>query len=298
MKFIIIALSTFFFMALGHAQKEAIKFNEANLLDHVEVLSSDAFEGRETGTSGNEKARAYIVEQFQKLNVKPFTDSYNQTFEYKRGEVVKTGINLVGYIKGTQYPKKYVVISAHHDHLGKKQGKIFNGADDNASGISALFSFAEVLTKNPPKHSVILVAFDAEEYGINGSSYFVEAMKDKSIMMNLNMDMISRSSKDELYVVGTRYSEPLTSIIGSFENPTNTKLLEGHDGTDNKDDWTYASDHGPFHKAGIPFLYFGNEDHEAYHKPDDDFETITPKFYVNAVKIIITVFKAIDRTDF
>lgn len=298
MKFIIIALSTFFFMTLGHAQQEAIQFNEANLLDHVEVLSSDAFEGRETGTIGNEKARAYIVEQFQKLNVKPFTDSYNQTFEYKRGEVVKTGINLVGYIKGTQYPKKYVVISAHHDHLGKKQGKIFNGADDNASGISALFSFAEVLTKNPPKHSVILVAFDAEEYGINGSSYFVEAMKDKSIMMNLNMDMISRSSKDELYVVGTRYSEPLTSIMESFENPTNTKLLEGHDGTDNKDDWTYASDHGPFHKAGIPFLYFGNEDHKAYHKPDDDFEAITPKFYVNAVKIIITVFKAIDLTDF
>jgi len=108
--------------------------------------------------------------------------------------------------------------------------------------------------------------------------------------------MISRSSKDELYVVGARYTEWLTSIINRFKNPTTSKLLKGHDGTDGKQDWTMASDHGPFHSANIPFLYFGNEDHAAYHKPTDDFKDITPKFYVNAVKIILSVFISIDHS--
>ncbi len=108
------------------------------------------------------------------------------------------------------------------------------------------------------------------------------------------MDMISRSVKDELYVVGTRYNEGLKAIITKFKNPTSTKILIGHDGTDGKQDWTYASDHDPFHRAKIPFLYFGDEDHPGYHHPSDDFKNITPKFYKNAVRIILSVFAKID----
>ena len=80
----------------------------------------------------------------------------------------------------------------------------------------------------------------------------------------------------------------------NLKTPTDTKLLEGHDGTDGKQNWTMASDHGPFHLAKIPFLYFGNEDHAAYHKPNDEFEDITPKFYKNAVHIILSIFESID----
>ena len=97
-----------------------------------------------------------------------------------------------------------------------------------------------------------------------------------------------------MYVVGSRYNKGLKAIIEEFINPTDTKLLVGHDGTDGKQDWTFSSDHGPFHRAKIPFLYFGNEDHAAYHKPTDDFKDITPKFYKNAVSIIISVFRDLD----
>ena len=180
--------------------------------------------------------------------------------------------------------------------MGIRNGKIYNGADDDASGVSALISFAEYLVQNPPKHSVILAAFDAEELGLQGAKHFVSTIEKEKVLVNLNMDMISRSAKNELYVVGGRYNENLKKIIKEFENPTSSKLLEGHDGTDGKQNWTMSSDHGPFHTVKIPFLYFGNEDHAAYHKPTDDFKDITPQFYINAVSIILSIFEAIDDT--
>lgn len=282
--------------AFSFAQSTSTLFDEAMLIKHVEILSSDEFEGRRTGEKGNEKGRKYIVAQFQALKAKPFGAGYEQEFAFKRKEIEYKGKNVLAKIEGTEFPEKYIVISAHHDHLGvSAEGKIYNGADDDASGVSALFAFAEYLAKNPPKHAVILAAFDAEEMGLQGARHFVEALKEKTIVLNINMDMISRSAKDEIYMVGARYNDNLKAIVSTFENPTTTKLSQGHDGTDEKDDWTYASDHGPFHNAKIPFLYFGNEDHDGYHKPEDDFKDITPQFFKNTVKIIISVFKTIDE---
>jgi len=279
------------------AELDVEMFNEFKLLDRVETLSSDKFEGRRTGEKGNDSARAYIIREFKSLNVSGFENGFEQPFTFESRSKTYDGVNILAEIKGTEAPEKYIVISAHYDHLGIRNGKIYNGADDDASGVSALISFAEYLVKNPPKHSVILAAFDAEELGLRGAKHFVKTLDTSSILVNLNMDMISRSSKDELYVVGARYSEWLRAIIDGFENPTTSKLLEGHDGTDGKQDWTMSSDHGPFHSVKIPFLYFGNEDHAAYHKPTDDFKDITPAFYIDAVKIILSVFEAIDASE-
>ncbi|MFD1062757.1 M20/M25/M40 family metallo-hydrolase [Winogradskyella litorisediminis] len=265
------------------------------LLKHIKTLSSDKFEGRKTGTEGNKKAQDYIVTQFKSLEIKPFGSDYKHNFQFKRKAKTFDATNVLAMVEGTEHPKTYIVISAHYDHLGmSKDGKIYNGADDDASGVAALFAFAEMLKANPPKHSVILAAFDAEEMGLQGAKYFVDKMKDTNIIANINMDMISRSSKNELYAVGSRYTEGLKTLISEFKNPTETKLLVGHDGADGKEDWTFASDHGPFHRAEIPFLYFGNEDHAAYHKPTDDFEDITPEFYKNSVTIIHAVFRDLD----
>lgn len=279
-------------LQIGYAQDN--KFNEDKLLDRLEVLSSDKFEGRRTGEKGNDLGRAFIIKEFKDLGVDAFNGSYEHAFSFDSRVGSFSAKNVLGIVKGTEFPDKYIVISAHHDHLGKSGDKIFNGADDDASGVSALFAFAEYLKKNPPRHSIILAAFDAEELGLRGAKYFVEKMKESNIVANINMDMISRSAKNELYVVGSRYNKGLKAIIEEFKNPTDTKLLVGHDGTDGKQDWTFSSDHGPFHRAKIPFLYFGNEDHAAYHKPTDDFKDITPKFYKNAVSIIISVFRDLD----
>ncbi|WP_308991498.1 M28 family peptidase [Mariniflexile litorale] len=287
----------------SHSINDSIKktsFVDSNLLKHIKILSSDAFEGRRTETNGGEKAKIYIINQFMATSVLPLTKGYQQTFSFNSEGKHYNGVNVLGLIKGSLYPENYIVISAHYDHEGSKKGQIYNGADDNASGVSALFSFAEYFINNPPKHSVILAAFDAEELGLQGSKYFVShsIIPSKQIMVNLNMDMISRSDKKELFAVGTAHNETLKKVIMNYTYSKKINLLTGHDEGNWKDNWTDASDHASFHKKGIPFLYFGVDDHEDYHEPTDDYENIQPEFYIEAVKVIIGVFEKIDVLTF
>lgn len=149
-------------------------YNKTELLNRLEELSSDTYEGRGIGERGNTLARTYISEEFKKLNVFPLQKTYDQGFSFWSIDKEYQGTNVIGGVRGTDFPEKYIVISAHFDHLGTKDGKIYNGADDNASGVCALFAFAEYFLKKPPKHSVILAAFDAEETGLQGSKYFVK----------------------------------------------------------------------------------------------------------------------------
>lgn len=274
-------------------------FHADSLLHHVQVLSSDVFEGRRTGTAGAKKAKDYIVNKFQKLEVLPLTNTFEQAFTFNANSKAYEGVNILGLIKGSEKPEEYIVLTAHYDHEGIKGGKIYNGADDDASGISALFAFAEYFQKNPPKHSVILAAVDGEELGLKGSKYFVEnsIIPIENIQLNINMDMISRSVTNQLFAVGSRYYKQLEPAIKSIQASENIKLVIGHDGSDNLEDWTNASDHEPFHNKGIPFIYFGVEDHVDYHQPTDDFENIHPNFYQNAVTTIITVFEALDTIE-
>lgn len=272
-------------------------YNSDALLQHVKTLSSDAFEGRRTGTEGAKKAKAYIIKQFKTLEVLPLNGSYEQDFSFSGRGKTYNATNVLGLIKGTNSTEEYIVISAHYDHEGIKDGKIYNGADDDASGVSALFAFADFFKKNPPKHNVILAAFDGEELGLKGAYHFVESaiIPNNKIKLNLNMDMVSRSDDNELFAVGTRYNTQFIPVIDRFNTDT-LKLTKGHDGEDGKENWTFSSDHAAFHKAKIPFIYFGVADHEDYHKPTDDYENIHPEFYKNVVQTIINVFKALDAS--
>jgi Zn-dependent M28 family amino/carboxypeptidase len=265
-------------------------FSKEALLTHIKELSSDTYEGRETGTAGATKAKNYIIAEFDKLGVKPLGKTFEQAFPLPKNKKIKQGENIIGVIKGSSAPNEYIVISAHYDHEGIKNGKIYNGADDDASGISALIAFAEYFQKHPPKHSVILAAFDAEEKGLVGSYYFVEnsIVPKTQLKLNINMDMISRSDKKELYVVGPQHYPQYKSIVENIKGSGNITLKIGHK------EWTFASDHAGFHKANIPFIYFGVEDHKDYHKPTDDFENIHPTFYTNAVQTIFSFFKDVD----
>lgn len=273
-------------------------FDEDALLKHVKSLSSDAFQGRRTGTYGAIKAKKYIINQFYSLKVKPLGKSFEQPFSFTKKMKNYKGVNVLGLVKGCTFPNKYIVISAHYDHEGIRNGKIYNGADDNASGVAALFAFADYFKKHPPKHSVILAAFDGEELGLQGAKFYVNhsIVSSMDIVLNINMDMISRSDKKELYVVGTSVNKTLKKLVSSKNHSCKIKLTKGHDGYDGLDNWVYASDHAHFHKKDIPFLYFGVEDHEGYHEPTDDYENIHPEFYTEAVKTIISVFKSLDST--
>ncbi|WP_036600808.1 M28 family peptidase [Olivibacter sitiensis] len=253
------------------------------LLHDLAVLSSDRFEGRRTGTPGNALARDYIVHRFDSLGLQTFGGNYVSDFSFKnRQDSVIQGKNVVGFVQGKG--KGYIVVSAHYDHLGIRNGEIFNGADDNASGSAALLQFAEYFSKHQPEHSIIFAAFDAEEMGLQGAKAFVAsppvALGD--IKLNINMDMIAHNDKGELYAAGTFYYPELKPYLKSDDERVN--ILLGHDDPKlGHDDWTNQSDQGAFHAKEIPFLYFGVEDHKDYHKVTDTFENINRAFYVAAV---------------
>lgn len=268
------------------------------LLRDVEILASDAYEGRKTGSKGAEMARGYIVKRMEEVGLAPCPtfSNYEQSFEIDRksGQKPIPAKNLLGYIKGKN--DNVIVISAHYDHIGVTESDVYNGADDNASGVAGLLHLAKYFAEHKPNNSIIFAFFDAEEMGLQGAKYFVAnpPVPLQKIKLNVNMDMISRNDKQELYAVGTfKYPELKRFFITT--NP-NIKVLFGHDdpklGTD---DWTNQSDQGAFNAKNIPFIYFGVEDHKDYHRVTDEFKNINQSFFIDAVNAIQEIIVNIDK---
>ena len=257
-------------------------------------------EGRSAALPSMKIARDYVKRRFTDSGLEPLGANFEQPFEIKRRGGLGTleGINYVGVIKGSKLPDKYIVVTAHYDHVGVRDGKIYNGADDNASGTAALFALASHFKKNQPDHSLIFVAFDAEEMGLQGARHFVGNLPvpKESILLNVNMDMLSRNEMGELYASGSFHYPQLRPALEKTQKKAKVRLLLGHDDPKlGRDDWTGQSDHGAFHAAKIPFIYFGVEDHADYHRPTDDFANIQPEFYVGAVETIIEAVKELDK---
>lgn len=264
---------------------------ESSVLNHLKTLSSDEMQGRGYGSEGGEKAQDYISAQFEQLGLNPaFDNTYKQPFKYKG----KTGNNIVAIVPGET--ENVIVVTAHFDHLGVKDSKIYNGADDNASGTAALFSIGEYFKNNKPTHTLVLAAVDAEEVGSGGAEYLLKNFPypKENIVMNVNLDMIAHNDKNELYAVGTYHYPQLKQPLSKVDSEIN--ILFGHDSPKDDDDWTYASDHRVFHRKKIPFIYFGVEDHKDYHQPSDTFENINKEFYLNAVNLIIQAIEAYDSS--
>ena len=297
MKILFILPLAFMLSCCSSVKNQSAEKLDKQLIKDVEVLSSDAYEGRKTGTKGAEMARAYIVNRFTKLGLKSHPQNVNYaqefTFNSKSGSKVN-GTNIIGYIPGKD--NNVIVVSAHYDHLGIVKNTIYNGADDNASGTAALLKIASYFAKNKPNNTIIFAAFDAEEMGLQGSKAFVAnpPVPINTIVLNVNMDMIGHNDKNELYVCGTfKYPDLKKYVVNS--NP-NIKILFGHDDPKmGHDDWTNQSDQGSFNAKGIPFLYFGVEDHKDYHKSTDKFATLTLPFYSNAANAVLEVVKNIDQ---
>ncbi|MDR9419649.1 M20/M25/M40 family metallo-hydrolase [Gracilimonas sp.] len=265
------------------------------LIEDLRFISSDTTEGRRAGTEGNRIARDYIVERFEEEGAEPFQGTYTHEFTFtNRQEEDMTGVNVIGQISGKS--DSVIVITAHYDHLGKRESLIFNGADDDASGTAALITYIDYFSQAQPNHTLVFAAFDAEEMGLQGAralvqdSTFLEKVK-----MNINLDMIAQNDSNEIYAVGTYHYPYFKPVLESIEMGE-INLLFGHDDPNSElDDWTFASDHGPFHQQGVPFIYFGVEDHEHYHQHTDDFETIPQEFYKGTVELILNAILAFDE---
>jgi Zn-dependent M28 family amino/carboxypeptidase len=249
-------------------------------------------------------ARGYVRAALQGTGVQPVGGSLEHPFSFSgRDSTLVHGANIVGMIQGTRHPGRYIVVTGHYDHVGigtaVNGDSIYNGADDNASGTASVIELARYFAAHPPENSMVFVGFDAEEMGLRGARAFVAEppVPRDSIIMNVNMDMVSRSPAGELYAVGTYAYPALKPYIARAAASARVKLLTGHEGpgATGADNWTTSSDHGPFNAQKIPFLYFGVEDHPGYHKPSDEFAQITPAFFGNAVETVLDVLLDLDR---
>lgn len=280
------------------ATNTLVNIDSSTLINHLEYLSSAAMQGRETATPGNQLAREYIVKIFDSLKVDKVGDARLQSFPF--GANNQQGVNIIGVIKGYQYENNYLAFTAHYDHLGTRNGDIYYGADDNASGTAALLAMAQYFKQHPPRHSLLFVAFDAEEKGLIGSKYFVShcPIPLSTIMVNVNMDMISRNDSNEIYATGIYHYPFLKKYVDSIRPFTPVAIRFGHDGEKSGiHDWTNQSDHFPFHQNHIPYLYFGVEDHADYHRPGDTFDKVNKRFYYHVCTMITAVASLLDQPD-
>lgn len=292
------------------------------LIRDIYRLADDSMLGRDRGSPEAIKARHYLADRFKAAGLIPFKGSYIQPVSQSGGEAGQRGgqeaapsaaldlANVVGWIKGRTNPDQYIVVTAHYDHVGVRLPRnrdtisrtpidsIFNGADDNASGASALAVMAEYFVKAKPAHSIIFAAVDAEERGMVGSRGFVSnpPVQLNQMLLNVNLDMVSRNDKNELYASGTYHNPALKPLVEASIACSPINLRIGHDDPANRrDDWTNQSDQGSFHAKGIPFIYFGVEDHPDYHQPGDSPDHIMKGFYVGAIRTVTDFISRFDQ---
>ena len=285
----------------AQGQAAAERLDRAQLLDDLRILSADDMEGREAGSPGGARARAYIVGRLEAMGVAPLGDGFEHDFTFStRADPDKdiTGVNILARIEGRSDSARTMVVSAHYDHLGAHGGEIWNGADDNASGVASVLAVAAEFMAHPPEHNVILAFVDAEESGLRGARAFVAAppVPLEDIVFNLNMDMVAMSEDRILWAVGTYHYPVLVPVVEEVAARADVSMPMGFDqpSEDPEADWTYATDSGAFHAVGIPFIYLGVDYHPHYHQPSDTYENMTLDFFQDASAAIVDFARVAD----
>ena len=246
------------------------------LQKHVEILASDSLQGRGLGTGGKLKAAHYIESHFKENGLLPVNGSYTHDFEHMYGLIRANCTNIVGQIQG-QHPQlknEYIVIGAHYDHLGwrdKEAGiKIYNGADDNASGTATIIELSRLLAHKKMDRSIILIAFDAEESGLWGSSAFLKdsVINPAQIKMMFSIDMVGMyKSYEGVDFKGMDLLVGGTNLINKVNKGAVTIKKTGVQGekyTDTK----------PFLDRQIPAAHVFTGLKSPYHKPEDTAEKL------------------------
>lgn len=285
---------------LAAAQEDAASaIRESNLQTHVAYLAADTLEGRNSGYPGNATAAQYIADQFLAYGVTPAGDSgtflQNFSFEYdpklydpaSTDPVVNIATsNVVGLLPGTS--AETIVLGAHFDHVGKGGQRfpggrppsdtddLYNGADDNASGVAALLEIARALreTRTSLRRNVLLIAFGGEEYGLYGSKYYVDhprgRIEDHTAMINL--DMIGRKGRGVCWIYGFKsdsaWLDRLIRVLTrcAMQNEVYPIWPVPYDAEN--------SDQSAFHDKKIPYLFLTTGTHLDWHGVDDEADRI------------------------
>ena len=305
-KVVLFACLVFFYSWLwaeSPVKKGVDAINKVDAEAYISFLASDLLEGREAGSRGNRIAGEYIVSNLKLLGIEPLFDNYYQPFEAYGRERQKKGRfqvhpdsiiklkqdthrklalnNIFGKIEGKN-PNEYVVIGAHYDHLGYDSSlcgdQIYNGADDNASGVSAVLQVAKafMVTGVQPERTIIFAFWDGEEKGLLGSKYFVQSFPYiNKVKGYLNYDMIGRNHNEAkpMHVVYF-YTESHT-VFGEWLREDIKKY-----GLNLEPDYrpwdkpVGGSDNASFALLDIPVIWYHTDGHPDYHMPGDHVEKI------------------------
>ncbi|QIE58810.1 M28 family peptidase [Rasiella rasia] len=277
-----------------------------DLKTHLYIFADDKMEGRMTGSDGQKLAAEYLRNFYQDQGiaapVEPNNYYQNIPAEYfSRMKTPAASENVVAFIKGSEKPDEIIVLSAHYDHVGMENGKIFNGADDDGSGTVAMLEMAEAFQKavkegNGPKRSILFLHVTGEEIGLYGSKYYTEnpIFPLANTVANLNTDMIGRidpNKKDNpnyIYLIG---SDKLSQGLHDLSEKVAAKYSDLElDYTFNDENdpnrFYYRSDHYNFAKNNVPIIFYFNGVHEDYHQATDTPDKIEYELMAKRTQLI------------
>ncbi len=262
-------------------------------VDVLKALSDDEMQGRRSGTEGGRKAADYIINKVSSFGLATQTHEF---FLSNGGE----GRNLIVKVAGTVVADGPVlVLSAHYDHTGVRNGAVNNGADDNASGVGGLFAIIQHFKKKPPKHDIWFVFFDEEEGGINGSNWFVQQHPHLMVrpILNVNLDMIGRPQDGVVFVTGGLLDPALGKVVESIPESDRIRIKFEGDGPefDGRKNWRTSSDHRHLYERDVPFLFIHTGVHEDYHRPSDDVKKINLEDYIAVVNWTIKLVEKLNN---
>ena len=301
LNFIFIVLVSFFL--------NSQTINEISVKKHLYTLANDSMQGRKAGSPGIEKAAKYIELQFSEIGLKPFENSsFRQSFNHINSRSEKKEeldlFNIIGLLEGTSLKEEFVIISAHYDHLGQIEGGkgdlVFNGANDNATGVAAMIMLAEYFKKAKiNKRSILFVAFTAEEMGLIGSNYFGQTISAESIIAGVNIEMIGKESP----------FGPKTAWLTGFDRSTFGKIIQKNLSSseyklypDPYKDFRlfFRSDNASLARLGVPAHTFSTSPMDKdldYHQLSDEVETLDVKIITETIKAISVGIKSIVSGD-
>jgi len=285
--------------------------SEKDLKKMLYTIASDEMEGRETGSKGQKKAGLYMIEQYKKSGIsfpKGASDFYQPVpaafMNAKRNQNLPDSENIWAYIEGSEKPNEVLVISAHYDHVGIKDGEVYNGADDDGSGTVALIEMAKAFAKakkqgHGPKRSILFLHVTGEEHGLHGSRYYSEnpLFPIANTIADINIDMIGRrdvehsNTNNYVYVIGAdRLSSDLhNSVVAQNEKYIKMDLDFKFNDPKDPNHFYERSDHYNFAKHGIPAVFFFNGVHEDYHGKGDEPQKIEYDALTKRTKLAFVV---------
>jgi Zn-dependent M28 family amino/carboxypeptidase len=291
------------------AAKYAASITAKDLGEHLFIYASDAFEGRNTGEPGQKKAVEYLKKFYVSEGiVSPLGDA--DYFQEVPAEFLnktarsplKDSENVVAFIKGSEKPEELIVISAHLDHEGVKDGEIYNGADDDGSGTVAMLEIAQafkmaVKAGKGPKRSILFLHVTGEEKGLLGSKYYTDVAPIfplANTVCDLNIDMIGRiddrhkADPNYVYLIGSdKLSTELHNISEAVNKKyTNINLDYKYNDENDPNRFYYRSDHYNFAKNNVPIIFYFNGTHADYHKPSDTPDKINYELLENRTRLV------------